>query len=383
MKRIGSAVGEYIRLTDRWLLAFWLLASALAIVFQQGLYQAGMISASRGNREVKMMLWATLIGLVVAIFVSLIDYEILLRLWKFYVPVCVFLVVLTRFVGTVVGDNQAWLSIRFGGFGISIQPSEFLKICFIITFSMHLSKVRDRLHNLPTLFRVCVHGIVPALLIEFLQGDTGSALVFVGIFLVMLFCAGIQWRYILIALGTVAAAFPLLWYGFFSKDQQMRILILFNPELNPDYAFQQNRSLKALAEGGLRGYGIFNDSHSYVYVPKAYNDLIFSFIGETCGLVGSLGVILLLSVIACKILYNTHYVRDEQGKMICIGVFAMFSIQMVINLGMCLGILPVIGVTLPLFSSGGSSVLSMYMALGLVLGIYRRAQQTLFFERAD
>lgn len=380
MKKIGSVLVSCFRQTDKWLLFFWVGASVLAVVFQLGLIHAGMI-LNDSAREVKIMLLASGLGLAAAIVLSLIDYHFILKLWKLYLPLCLILVGLTFFspFASLVGDNQAWLVFNFGGSSLSIQPSEFLKISFITTFSLHISKVRDHLNRLPTVLLLCVHGGAHVLLIQ-LQNDTGSALIFLGIFLAMLFCAGIRWRYIAVAAACVVAALPVLWMRIMSEDQKMRVLVLFNPELSERYTWQQSQALNAMVYGGMRGNGIFNDAHNFVYVPKAYNDMIFSFIGEACGFVGCLGVIVLLCAIVFKILYNARFARDDEGRFLCVGVFAMLTTQMIINLGMCLGLLPVIGVTLPLFSAGGSSVLSLYLGLGLVLSVYRNSRTTLFFE---
>lgn len=379
MNNFGSALSSYFRTMDRWLVLFWLGATALSVLFQYGLYHVGLV---KSESETLMMIIASSIGLVAAVIVSLLDYHFILQLWKLYLPACLVLMAMTFIsaFATVVGDNQAWLVISLGGFSVSLQPSELLKISFITTFSIHLAKVRSHINELRTLILVCANGGAHILLV-LLQNDTGSALIFIGIFLVMLFCAGLSWKYIAAAVGAVVAALPLLWFFFFSDDQKMRILVLFNPELSDAYTFQQSQSLNALALGGMQGNGVLNEAFNFVKVPKAYNDFIFSFIGQTCGFVGSFGVILLLGAIMFKILYNSHIAGDDEGRFICIGVFAMLATQTVINLGMCLGMTPVIGVTLPLFSAGGSSVLSLYLGFGLVLSVYRRSVGSMFAHR--
>lgn len=376
MKHIGSAIGGYLRTTDKWLLLLWTGASALSILYLYGIYLAEIWLYDFGQLRVQII--ARGLGMVLALILSLVDYHVLRGLWKLYLPMCLVLVAMTFFAatgGTVRGDNQAWLSIGIGGFSFSAQPSELLKISFITTFALHIAKVREHINTMPNILLLCLHGGAHVLLIQ-LQQDSGSALIFLAIFFVMLFCAGVQWRYIGAAVVAMGAALPVLWMKIMSDDQKMRILVLLNPEVSEKYAWQQNQAMSALGYGGLQGTGILGGKH--VYVAEAYNDFIFSFIGESSGFIGGLGVVALLLVIAFKVLYNSRLAADDVGRFICIGVFAMLVSQMVINLGMCLRLLPVIGVTLPLFSSGGTSVLSMYMGLGLVLSIYCHSKHSLF-----
>ena len=375
MKKIWRAVAGYWRTTDRWLLFFCFAASGISILFLCGVYNSGMMD---GTSKIVMQAGASLMGLAVALVISTIDYNALIKWWKLYVPICVIVVLFTMVWGVTRGDNTAWLYITMGGRTFSMQPSELLKISFITTFALHLDKVKEDMNRLPTLLLLCLHGGAHVLLIQ-MQGDSGSALVFLAIFLVMLFFAGVGWKYIASAGIAVFLAAPLLWLWLLTDDQKMRILVLLNPERDADYAFQQLRGAIALGTGGLQGTGIFAGRH--VPVPEAYNDFIFSFIGEASGFIGALGVILLLSAIAFKFLYNSSAAKDDTGRLICVGAAGMMLTQMFINLGMCLRLLPVIGVTLPFISAGGTSVLSMYCALGLVLSTYRHSGTTLFYAR--
>jgi len=373
MKRAWGAVRGYLNNTDKWLWLFWISASLLSLLFLAGIVYSELAYSSKFWTQAV----AIGIGICLAVILSLVDYRNLLKLWKVYMPLCVILVALTFIVGTYRGGDQAWLVLSIGEKSFSMQPSELLKISFITTFAMHLNKVKDEMNKLGNLLLLCLHGGAHVLLIQ--QQDSGTALIFLCIFLVMIFCAGIRWRYILIAAAGVVAAAPIVWLKILTDDQKMRILTVQDLSLDADYAYQQLNGLKALGVGGLRGTGIFAGKH--IPVPEIYNDFIFSFIGEACGFIGALGVILLLMVIAGKIFYNSRLALDTTGRMICIGVFAMIVSQTLVNLGMCLSLLPVIGVTLPLFSSGGSSVLSLYAGLGLVLSVYSNSTKALFYEK--
>lgn len=377
MKKIGGAVKAYLHKTDVWLIVFCLMASCLSILFLYGL----MTSEQASSRTVLKQAGAAGIGFLAAIVVSLIDYRAIVKLWKLYVPICVILCVLPLFPGlggVVRGDNSAWLDISLGGLSLSLQPSEFLKISFITTLALHIERVRENMNTPLNILLLCVHGALHVLLIQ-LQGDSGSALVFLGIFLIVIFFAGINWKYIAAAVVGIALMAPLIWNKIMTPDQQMRFRVIFNPELDEAYAYQQRQGTLALGVGGLQGTGIFSGRH--VRVPEVYNDFIFTFIGEATGFMGCLGVILLLTAIMMKILYNSNIALDDTGRLICVGFFGMILSQTVINLGMCLSILPVIGVTLPLFSSGGSSVLSVYLGIGLVLSVYFHSRTGLFYDK--
>lgn len=371
MKRVWHAIAEFWRTTDRWLLLFWLFASGISMVFLLGIYQAGMMTFSKLVSQGI----ASFLGLVAALILANIDYNTLLKLWKLYMPCCLLLVLLTfTALGVEEGGNRAWLAIRLAGRSFSLQPSEFLKISFITTFALHLNKVGEHLNQPFHVLLLCLHGGAHVLLIH-LQ-DSGTAIIFLVIFTAMIFYAGLAWKYIVAAAAAAMAGLPILWFFIMTDNQKMRFLVLFNPELDPDTIFQQVRSAAALSTGGMQGTGIFSGNH--VSVPKVYNDFIFAFIGESGGFMACIGIIALLMAIAFKILYDSSTAKDNVGRLICVGVFAMLIGQTFINLGMCIGLLPVIGVTLPLFSAGGSSVLALYCGLGLVLSVYKHSHTGLF-----
>ncbi|MDR2933628.1 MAG: FtsW/RodA/SpoVE family cell cycle protein [Oscillospiraceae bacterium] len=373
MKKIWAALTGYVRATDKWLIFLWVGASAASVLFLYGLYTSDLASKSTVLKQVA----AIAMGFVAAVVISLFDYHTLLKLWKLYMPLALLLVGLTFFIGTGTRTDEAWINIPLGPFSFSLQPSEVLKISFITTIALHLSKVHENMNAPLNVLLLCVHGGVHVLLIQ-LQGDSGSALVFLVIFIVMLFFAGISWKYIAAAVVLLVPLVLVVWFFIMTPDQQMRFRIVQNPELDSAYAYQQMQGKLALGVGGVQGTGIFSGRH--VRVPEIYNDFIFSFIGEATGFMGCLGVIMLLTAICFKILYNSSLAADNTGRFVCVGVFAMMLAQTIMNVGMCIGVLPVIGVTLPLFSAGGTSVISLYLALGLVLSVYRHSSTGLFYN---
>lgn len=380
MKKIRELVKKYFSAVDKWLLFFCLSISALGILCQYSLVNSNVASTLRITERVALVqVLASLMGIGAAIIISNFDYHFMAKLWKLYVPVSVFLVILTFFIGMQVDetiDDKAWLRLPFG---LTFQPSELLKICFILSFAYHLSRVYGQVNRPLNLLLLCLHGGFPIILIHF-QGDDGTALVFAAIFAAMLFAAGLSWKYIIALLPVVAAAVPIVWQYFLTDDQRTRFLAVYFTEyadpLGTDY--QQRLSRISIGLGQLQGEGLFQDS--YWYVPKMHNDLIFSFICQALGFVGALIVVALLCGICFRCIYDAKIALDPMGAYICYGVFAMFFFQCIVNIGMCISVLPVIGITLPLLSAGGTSIAITYLGIGLVLSVHVHRRRNLFYE---
>ncbi len=375
MKKIWHVLVRYFKETDKIILLLCFVCSAYSVLLMCGIHHSGMATI----RAVQMQIITSLLGLVAAMIISSFDYHFLSKLWKLYYPVCIGLVVLTYFFGeqrVESVDDKAWLPIPF--LGINFQPSELLKIAFILTFALHLEKVGEGIKDIKNLLFLCVHGAIPCLLIHF-QGDDGTALIFLFIFLSMLFSAGIQLRYIIIAGSALIVAAPLAWLYLLSSDQKLRILALFIPDLDTNgILYQQYNAKIAIGSGGGFGEGLFIGEH--VYVPEIHNDFIFSFVGQSLGFVGCISVIFLLFLICGRLLNFSRKANDLLGGYICIGVFATIAFQSIVNIGMNLSILPVIGVTLPFFSYGGTSVTTLYMGIGLALSVYMHNKEHLFMD---
>ena len=312
-------------------------------------------------------------GYILAIIISVLDYEYLLNAWWLFAVGGLFLLIIVLFFGRTVSgtDDSAW--IRLPG-GFTFQPSELVKIAFIITFSKHLQllKENDKLKTLWGFISLIPHMLVPLLLVH-LQGDDGTALVFAFMFIIMIFVAGVQLRYFLIMLLLLCTAIPIAWNYLLNNEQKNRFIALFDIDGNAltDYGWQQYQGKVSIASGGLKGYGINNGSRvASEIVPEQENDFIFTVAGEELGFIGCTLLLLILLLIMIKILINSSLSRDEEGKYLCIGVFSMIATQTIINIGMVLGFVPVIGITLPFFSSGGSSILCILIGIGIVQSVY-------------
>lgn len=366
MNKFSDSIKEFFKKTDAVL---WML-TVLAIV-----YSFLLISSMQRSGEynyMKTQAAAVLIGIVLAVVICAADYRFIIGKWYIAAVAAAGLAALVFIFGIQVEgtDDTAWISLP-GGF--TIQPSELIKICLIITFSKHLSYLKEKeiLHNPLGVATLVIHAAIPMAVIH-IQGDDGTVLIFALIFLIMSFVAGVRLRYFLILFGLIAAGIPIVWNYFMNEDQRNRFYALFDIDGNAmtNYGWQQYQGKVSIASGGLSGSGLYSGSRvEYGIVPEQENDFIFTVAGEELGFIGCIVLMGILLGIIIKVIINAKKAYDDEGKFICCGVFAIIASQTVINLGMVLGFLPVIGITLPLFSSGGTSALSTLICIGLVQSV--------------
>lgn len=320
-----------------------------------------------GMSKLRMQLAMGILGVFATFIVANLDYHIILdRLFWFMLVFSAALLAVTLVAGSTGAametTNKSWLTIP--GIGIDIQPSEFVKITFICTFSKHLWTVHDRINRPKTLLLLLLHaGLIVGLIL--LSGDLGVALVYMVLVIIMLFCAGLHLWYFGGALATVAVALPFLW-DHLAAYQQDRILVGFSPELDPlDRGWQPLLSRQCIENGGLLGVGLFGGG-DYEQLAASHTDFILASVAEKFGFVGVVLVMAALIVMILRILWIGRRARRDAGMYLCVGVAAVMIAQILENVGMCLGILPVVGLTLPFVSCGGSSLLATFMLLGMV-----------------
>ncbi|MBR5437499.1 MAG: FtsW/RodA/SpoVE family cell cycle protein [Clostridia bacterium] len=323
------------------------------------------------SRDTRVMILAFCLGIVAAFVISVIDYDIILKLWPVIGAGCI-LVMLSLFVIGVSPDARSdaisWLKLPGG---LYFQPSEIVKIGFIITFAFHLSKVKNDISSLRTVFFLCVHAMIPILLVV-ATGDMGSALIFGLMFIGMMVVSGVHWVYFPAGGLIIAAASPVIWLKVFDNIQRNRILALFDPESYSTEIYQQSQALKAIQNGGFTGMGIFQGKLTQsTLLPEKQNDMIFSAICEEFGFIGAFVLLSLFLLLAVRVIAVGKRSNNFAAEMMCYGVAFMLVAQAVINIGMCTSLLPVIGITLPFISAGGSSTVCVYLAIGLILSIYR------------
>lgn len=360
MKRILGFFAEVFSRFDAILTSLCVLSSLFGMLV--------ILSAtdSFGTKKfVVVQLAAMLLGIAGAFVIVLLDYDNLISLSKYIYAACVFMLVLTLIIGTEVNGNKNWIMLG----PVNIQPSEFVKAGFIVSFAAHLKHVKEYINYPRSIIPLGLHfGVIFALIM--LEGDLGTGLVFTFIFIVMLFAAGLHRLYFVIGGVAVAAAAPFV-FTHLSEYQQKRILAVYDPSLDPlGYGYHTIQSKIALGSGGLTGEGLFNGIQTqYGILPAKQTDFIFSVAGEELGFFGNLIVLILLTLIILRVFYIAKNARNFTGMLICSGVGAALFFQTAENIGMCLGLLPVIGITLPFFSYGGSSMLSCMCLMGLVLSV--------------
>ena len=320
-----------------------------------------------GMSKLKMQFAMTVVGVILTFIVANLDYHLILdRLW---LPLLIFSAGILGLT-LVAGDTGAametagksWLTIPV--VGIAIQPSEFVKITFICTFAKHLHTVGGTVNKPRTLLGLCLHALLIVGLI-LASGDLGVALVYMALVLVMLFGAGLHWGYFAGVGGAVAVAFPFLW-DLLASYQQDRIVVGFNPALDPkDKGWQPLLSKQCIENGGLFGVG-WHSGGDYEELTASHTDFILATVCEKFGFIGGMLVIVTLAVLIMRVLWIGRQSCHDYGMLISVGVAGVLIAQTLENVGMCLAILPVVGITLPFLSCGGSSVLATYILVGMV-----------------
>ena len=373
MARFLEKNKDYFKRTDiiLWIISFVMSVFSLALLLS--------VSRTSNFNYFKTQFIAIVLGYVGAWLITKSDYRFLANKWYWVAGVCIFLILCTLIFGKSVTGNsgvdaRAWLVLPGG---ITFQPSELAKIGFIVTFSKHLDylKTHDKLKSFTNVLLLAAHALVPMLLTH-LQGDDGAAAIFFFMFLFMSFAAGVQIRYFGIVFAVLILSVPILWNHVFAEYQKQRILCQFNPESDPlGMGFQQIQGKLSIGSGGLWGYGLFSGPRvGYNAVPIQESDFIFSVAGEELGFIGCIAIIIILFALLFRTIQIATYSCDKIGTYMCFGFLGLIASQTIFNLGMCLSVLPVMGVTLPFFSAGGSSSACFYLGIGIIQSVYMQRQ---------
>jgi len=328
-----------------------------------------------GTRAFLMQLAMTLIGIMIIIIMSNVDLSFIID--RYYIAIfiiSVLILVYTLIFGVAPDNgasNKSWIAVPF--VNTMIQPSEFVKAAFVVTFAKHLEIVGDKINKIVPLLTLAIHaGIIIGLIL--LTGDLGVALVYLGIILVMLFCAGLKLTYFASGLLLTVIISPFMW-DFLAEYQQKRILVGFDPDSDPlGYGMQQIISRRAIANGGLFGSG-FSGGEVYKTLYAADTDFVFSTYCEKFGFLGAVLLIAVLIALLIRVIKIAKKARQKHQLFICAGIAGMLVVQTIENIGMCLCMLPVVGITLPFMSAGGSSVLAIYIIFSLLHSINAEIQK--------
>ena len=374
LKRIKESIIEVIQGADLILLGLCCTASlyGIAMIFSATRY-------NEDNRKVLVQTAALLIGIVVYFAISMIDLELLMKRWKWIAAFNAgFILLLLTPFGREQDGNRAWLKFPF--LPVSIGPAEVVKITVIILlawqFQWLLEEKRD-LKSFSSAFMAAGHAFGMAGLYFIVSRDMGNAMMFVLIFVVMAFASGfaLRWFVMLGAAGTIGgiAVWTLDLLPSYMKN---RFLVLFDHSYDvQNQGYQQTRSLLTIGGGGFWGQGYLHGTQTQAgtgSIPARHTDLIFAVIGEELGFVGATLAILILVAIIIRVVIVGRRSGSMFHTCVCVGIASMLAFQMIINIGMCLFIMPVIGLTLPFFSYGGSSIVTLFAAMGFVSGIKMR-----------
>lgn len=376
-------VSTLLKGTDFLTLFSAMLASLYGLALVYSATHSSLKDGQVISSDVRSMLVSVAGGLIIAIVVSNIDYEVISKLWPVIASGCVGLMIFTFFFGVAPSarqDARSWLDLKIFYF----QPSELLKVGFIISFSYHLDLVRDKINKIKTIIPLVIHGAIPVGLV-LLTGDAGSALIFLVMFIGMLFFARVNIGYFVAGICAIIVGFAAAWkLKLISGIQRTRIIALLYPDQYKDAMYQQTNGKIAMGSGGLLGQGyLHGDMTQSGMVPENQNDMILTVAGEELGFVGAMAVILILGFLVLRVIKCGLNSRDNVGYLMCSGIAVMLFAQVVVNVGMELSLLPCIGITLPLFSAGGSSSLCIYLALGIEFSVYRYSRmprETLFYR---
>ncbi len=369
MRKFFQEFLDFFRKGDMVLLALCLATTIFGVVIL-----SSVTNHMGATRFVVVQLVGAVLGIFLYAVISSIDLDLIMEYRLFLVIFnCVFLLMLIPF-GVSHGGNRSWLDIP--GLPFEIQVAEILKTTYILIAASVMSAHQNRLSKFKSVMHMCLHlGILVGLNMV-LSKDAGVSLIFVFIFIGMTFAGGVNKGWFLLALSGIAAGSPIIWNYILKPHQKTRFLVLFDPTLDPnaiDERWHSNQALLSLTGGGLTGQGLYNGRRTSVGALKAqHTDYIFSAIGEELGFVGCMIIIALEFAIIARIIYVGVHTPDFARRVVCFGAAAALIFQVTINIGMNLGVLPVIGLTLPFISYGGSSILSLYAMLGLVSGVYAR-----------
>ncbi len=370
-----AKVKKYVKLffqrADIFLLVVCLICAVISVI---AVRHTTLWMAEQGVRYIyptKMVLvqiFSVLLGVIAFVVFTVIDPEILGDQWKWLGGLIILLLIALAVFGEDDGTgNKSW--IRF--LGIGIQPSEIIKILYIIIAAKHMT-VLKRKGDINSFFSVLQMAAVFAAvfaLIMFVSSDLGNAVILLAIFLVMFFALGVKLYWFAIGGAAVAAMIPLAWNYVLKDYQKERLLVPYNDNIDPEgwgISWQNTQSKLTLASGQLTGAA---EGHRETVFTGKHTDFIFSSIGEMWGMIGCLIVMTLLIIIIVHCFRMGVKAGRTYDTLLCMGIGAAIAFQTFINIGMCIGITPVIGIALPFFSYGGSSMVTLFAAMGIISGV--------------
>lgn len=378
MKLKFSDIRSFLKRADMLLFTLCLISSILGIV---------IISSATKSFDsvtyVPVQTAALIIGIVLYFLFTVIDLDIIADQWPLLLVTEIVLFLLLIPFGEA-GDtgNKSW--IRFAGIGI--QPSEIVKIIYIVLSAKHITYLKNyrNLNSVLSVGQLAAHFGLLFLLLLGISGDLGNALIFFFVFIAMMFTAGLKIYWFIFGAAALAIVVPIAWNSVFTDAQKERILAPYDATIDPlgyGVNWEPNNAKLALASGRLTGTGLGQGSQTQSNaIASKHADYIFASAGEELGMIGCLIIFALLLAIILRCVYVGLHCRSTFGMLTCFGIAAAFFFQIFENIGMCLGLTPVIGVALPFFSYGGSSLFTSFAAMGIVSGIHYRPKPSQYMS---
>ena len=373
MHRYLEELKDFSKKGDMFLLVLALIVASFGLV---AIASATSADKFDGNfRYIAVQSVSICLGVLVYAVVSSIDLDFLSehRL-AMVVFNCMLLLMLLSPLGTDNDSgNRSWIDLGV----INVQPAEICKITYILIMASVMSSHQNRISHPVSVAHMLLHlGLLVGLNLV-VSSDMGVSLIFVFIFIGMTFAGGVSLWWFAAALTGIAAMAPILWQ-FLDTYQRNRIRMLFDDSIDPqgiNERYHSNMNLKSLTGGGLTGQGLFNGNRTQGgNLFAQHTDYIFSSMGEELGFIGCVVIMLMELAIIARCIYVGVRCQDYMRRLVCFGAASALMFQVMINVGMCIGVMPVIGLTLPLISYGGSSVVTIFAMLGLVSGAYARPQ---------
>ena len=373
MRRFFDELKDFSKKGDVVLLALCWIVAAFGLVVISSATQAPKYGGS--FRYITVQTVSIVLGTLMYVVFSSIDIEFLSENRLVLVVFnCFLLLMLLSPLGTDNDSgNRSWIDLGI----INVQPAEICKITYVLIMASVMSSHQNRISHPLSVAHMLLHlGLLVGLNLV-ISSDMGVSLIFVFIFIGMTFTGGVSLWWFAAAIGGIAAMMPILWQ-FLDTYQRNRILILFDESIDrqgTNERFHSIMNLRSLTGGGLTGQGLFNGNRTKEGALFAqHTDYIFSAVGEELGFIGCVVIMLMELAIIARCIYVGIRCHDYMRRLVCFGVASALMFQVLINVGMCIGVMPVIGLTLPLISYGGSSVVTIFAMLGLVSGAYARPQ---------
>ena len=375
MRQFVDELKDFFKKGDMVLLILCLVTSGLGAVIIASATSAEKFGSN--IRYIVVQLLAICIGVVIYAIFSSVDMEFLQENRNLMVAFNIFMLLLLIPFGTDNNTgNRSWLDFPLLPF--NIQPAEICKITYILIMASVMASHQNRISHFSSVMHMVFHlGLIFGLNMV-LSSDMGVSLIFAFIFIGMTFAGGVSLLWFALAIGGIAAMLPILWNFVLGDYQKERILILIDPSYDAQgigARYHSKINLQSLTGGGLTGQGLFNGNRTQGgNLFAQHTDYIFSSIGEEMGFFGCVLIMVLELAIIGRCIYVGAKCPDYMRRLVCFGAASALMFQILINVGMCIGVMPVIGLTLPLISYGPSSVVSIFGMLGFVSGAHARPQ---------